>query len=82
MPKKVKKIFKLVFPQKLIKEPVVFTVAKKFNLVPNIRRAKVTKFVGELVLEVDGMEKDIEKGINYLMKNEVIVKPIEGDIID
>jgi ABC-type methionine transport system ATPase subunit len=48
---------KLTFPQELIKEPVVFTMAKKFDVMPNIRRAKVTESVGEVVLELEGRKE-------------------------
>ena len=84
MPKKklVKKMVKLVFPQELIKEPVTFKMAKKYDIIPNIRRARVTDTIGELVLELDGEEKNIEKGIKYLKRFKVDVKPIEGDIVD
>jgi len=83
MPKKklVKKLVKLVFPQNLIKEPVTFRMAKKYDVIPNIRRARVTETVGELVLELDGEEKNVEKGIKYLVKTGVDVKPIGGDIV-
>ncbi|MEO0223761.1 MAG: NIL domain-containing protein [candidate division WOR-3 bacterium] len=77
-----KKLVKLIFPQRLIKEPVTFRMAKKYDIIPNIRRAKVTKTTGELVLELDGEEKNIEKAIKYLLKLGVEVKPIEGDIVD
>lgn len=80
--KSVRKMVKLVFPQELIKEPVTFRMAKKYNIIPNIRRARVTETIGELVLELDGEEKNMEKGIKYLVKMGVDVKPIEGDIID
>lgn len=80
--KSVKKMVKLVFPQELIKEPVTFRMAKKYNIIPNIRRARVTETIGELVLELDGEEKNMEKGIKYLVKMGVDVKPIEGDIVD
>lgn len=84
MPKKklVKKIVKLIFPQQLIKEPVTFKMAKKYDITPNIRRAKVTETIGELILELDGEEKNIEKGIKYLANLGVDIKPIEADIID
>jgi len=84
MPKKklVKKVVKLVFPQELIKEPVAFRMAKKYDIIPNIRRAKVTETVGELVLELEGEEKNVERGIKYLVELGVDVKPIEGDIVD
>ncbi|OGC07966.1 ferredoxin [candidate division WOR-1 bacterium RIFCSPLOWO2_12_FULL_45_9] len=77
-----KKLVKLTFPQKLIKEPVLFTMAKKFDVMPNIRRARVTEKDGEMVLELEGEEKNLEKGTNYLAKTGVIVEPIVGDIVE
>ncbi|MFN3551458.1 MAG: NIL domain-containing protein [Endomicrobiia bacterium] len=80
--KLIKKMVKLVFPERLIKEPVTFKMAKKYDIIPNIRRAKVTKTIGELVLELEGEQKNIEKAIKYLIRLGVSVEPIEGDIID
>ena len=77
-----RKLVKLTFPQNLIKEPVVFTVAKKFDILPNIRRAKVTEEVGEMVLELDGEPKNLEKAVEYLKKAGVIVEPVVGDIVE
>mgnify|MGYP001596547975 CR=1 FL=1 len=77
-----KKLVKLTFPQKLIKEPVIFTMAKKYDVIPNIRRARVTEKIGEMVLELDGEEKNLEQGIAYIKKTGVIVEPIVGDIIE
>ncbi|MFA4967758.1 MAG: NIL domain-containing protein [Candidatus Margulisiibacteriota bacterium] len=82
MAKRAKKLVRLTFPQKLIKEPVIFTMAKKFDVMPNIRRAKVTETVGEMALEIDGEEKKLEKGIAYLTQSGIIVEPIVGDIIE
>jgi ABC-type methionine transport system ATPase subunit len=70
---------KLVFPQELIKEPVIFTMAKKFEVMPNIRRAKVSEGVGEVVLELEGSEKDLEAGIAYLRERGVKVEAVEGE---
>ena len=69
---------KLTFPQDLIKEPVIFTMAKKFEVMPNIRRAKVTETVGEVVLELEGEEKNLEAGIAYLKERGVKVDAPEG----
>ncbi|MDI6731358.1 MAG: NIL domain-containing protein [Candidatus Margulisbacteria bacterium] len=82
MAKKAVKLVKLTFSQKLIKEPVIFTMAQKFDVMPNIRRARVTDKIGEMVLELAGEEKKLEKGIAYLIKVGVIVEPIVGDIIE
>ncbi len=73
---------KLVFPQELIKEPVTFNMAKKFNVTPNIRRANITKTIGEVILELEGEQENIEKGIEYLIKLGVRVEPIVGDIVE
>ena len=78
----VRKLVKLTFPQKLIKEPVIFSVAKKFDVIPNIRRAKITEEIGEVVLELDGEEKNLEKGIDYFKKAGEIVEPVVGDIVE
>jgi len=74
------KRIKLTFPQELIKEPVIFTMAKKFDVMPNIRRARVSDSVGEVVLELEGSEKSLEEGIAYLKERGVKVGPAEGDL--
>jgi ABC-type methionine transport system ATPase subunit len=71
---------KLTFPQDLIKEPVIFTMAKKFDVMPNIRRAKVTESVGEVVLELEGEEKKVEQGIAFLKERGVKIESVEGDV--
>lgn len=73
---------KLTFPQHLIKEPVIFTMAKKYDVMPNIRRARVTETVGEMVLELEGTEKNLKKGIQSLKDQGVVVELVEGDIIE
>jgi ABC-type methionine transport system ATPase subunit len=77
-----KKMVHLIFPQKLIKEPVTFRMAKKFDVIPNIRRANVTETVGELILELEGEQENIDKGIKYLTDIGVKVEPIVGDIVE
>jgi ABC-type methionine transport system ATPase subunit len=77
-----KRRIKLTFPQHLIKEPVIFTMAKKYDVMPNIRRARVTETVGEMVLEIEGEEENLEKGIQSMKKQGIEVELIEGDIIE
>ncbi|MCL4455895.1 MAG: NIL domain-containing protein [Nitrospirae bacterium] len=77
-----KRRVKLTFPQHLIKEPIIFTMAKKYDVMPNIRRARVTDTVGEMVLELDGAEENIENGIKSIREQGVEVELIEGDIIE
>ena len=77
-----KKRIKLTFPQRLIKEPVIFTMAREYNVMPNIRRARVTETVGEMVLELEGTEENLEKGIKFLREQGVDVELVEGDVIE
>jgi len=73
---------RLTFPQHLIKEPVIFTMAKKYDVMPNIRRARVTETVGEMVLELQGTEENLAKGIQSLRDQGINVELVEGDIIE
>ena len=73
---------KLTFPQELIKEPILFTTAKKFDIMPNIRRARVTETVGEIVLELEGTEENINNGSEYMKQQGVAIELIEGDILE
>jgi L-aspartate semialdehyde sulfurtransferase ferredoxin len=77
-----KKKVQLIFPQRLIKKPVIYTMALKYNVVPNVRRAKVTETVGEMVLELDGTKENLEKGIKYLIKQGIKVDPVVGDVLE
>ncbi|KJR40675.1 NIL domain protein [Candidatus Magnetoovum chiemensis] len=77
-----KKRIKLTFPQNLIKEPVIFTIAKRHDIIPNIRRARVTETVGEMILEMDGEERNVEDSIDALRQAGVEVELVEGDIIE
>jgi len=77
-----KRRVKLTFPQHLIKEPVIFTMAKKYDVMPNIRRARVTETVGEMILELNGEEESLEKGIRSLKEQGIEVELVEGDIIE
>lgn len=77
-----KKMVQLIFPQGLIKEPVVYQMALKCHVVPNIRRAKVTETVGEMVLELEGSPADLEQGIAYLKKTGVNVQPVVSDVVE
>jgi ABC-type methionine transport system ATPase subunit len=70
---------KLTFPKDLIKEPVIFTMAKKFDVMPNIRSARVADSKGEMVLELEGPQEQIDEGIAYLRERGVTVEAVQGD---
>lgn len=72
----------LKYPDHLIKEPVLFRMAKEFDVMPNIRRARVTETIGEIVAELDGAPENLERGIQYLEQEGILVEPVEGDIVE
>lgn len=77
-----KRRVRLTFPQSLIKEPVIFTMAKKHDVMPNIRRARITENVGEMVLELDGEEAALDAAVEGLRSQGINVDPVEGDVLE
>ena len=75
------KRIKLTFQPELIKQPVIYQLSQKFNLVTNIRRAEIHDSLGWVVLELEGTEAEIQKGLNWMKEEGVIVDPVQGDII-
>ena len=70
------------FPQKLIKEPIIYTLGQQFNVVTNIRRADVSENRGWVVLEMEGEEAEIERAITWVTKKGVRIDPVVGDIVE
>jgi ABC-type methionine transport system ATPase subunit len=77
-----KKYMKLIFPQHLIKEPVIFTMAKKYNVMPNIRHAIVTETRGEMMLSLEGAEESLMRGLQSLEAQGIVVELLDEAIIE
>jgi len=63
----------LAFPPDMVREPVIYRVAKAHHLVPSIRQARVTEASGEAVLDFSGAEEDVERGLASLAARGVTV---------
>ncbi len=72
---------KLIFGTDLVKEPVIYQLGRKFELVTNIRRADVSRDQGWVLLEVTGEPEELDKGVEYLESRGVKVEPAEGDLV-
>lgn len=72
----------LTFPQGLIKEPVIHRMSKKFDVVFNLRRAKITDKVGEIVLELEGGDDVVRQAEEWLKEQGLKVQPITRDTIE
>jgi hypothetical protein len=67
----------LMFPARLITRPILWQLAKQFELVTNIRQASVTDEIGLVSLELDGEREEIKKAIAWLEENGIKVEPVE-----
>lgn len=72
----------LTFPKELVKEPIVCQLAKKFDILFNIRGSTVTAEMGLVALEIDGERAEVDKAIKWLKEKGVIVEPIEKNVIE
>ncbi len=70
----------LIYPEEMIREPILCMVCKNFDVVLNIRTAKVTQDTGILTVEIDGDSDEIEKAIKFIEEKGVTVQPIEGQV--
>ena len=73
---------KLIFGPSLVKEPVIYQLGRKFEIVTNIRRADVTKDQGWVLLEVSGEPEELDRGVEFLESKGVKVEPAEGDLVE
>lgn len=71
-----RKIF-CTIPQDLIKDPILYTLGNRFNVVPNIRGASVTDEIALLALELEGEEKDLDDAVEFLKERGVKVEDLK-----
>ena len=73
---------KFTFPRGLVKEPVIYQLGHKFQVVTNIRRADVRDDMGWVVLELEGEDAEIQRGLEWVSGTGVRVDPVGGDVIE
>ena len=72
----------LMYPPKLITNPVIWELGKKFPVTTNVRQASVTDEIGIVCLELDGPRSAIKEAIKWLEKNSIKVEPVEINVIE
>jgi ABC-type methionine transport system ATPase subunit len=73
---------KFTFPTDLVTQPIIYQLGQQFNVVTNIRRADVRENMGWVVLEVEGDDGEIERGVSWVSSMGVRVDPVSGDVIE
>ncbi len=74
--------FYLTYSETQIKEPIIYHVGKKFDVVTNIRGASVSDHIGIVALELDGEESVIQEAVRWIASQGVKVEPIQKNVIE
>jgi ABC-type methionine transport system ATPase subunit len=82
MQERVRERYYLTYPSALIKEPILYRLVKKFDLVFNIRGASVSDELGLVAVEFEGPANQVEAAIKWLRQTGVAVEPIEKNVIE
>jgi ABC-type methionine transport system ATPase subunit len=72
----------LMYPPKLITNPVIWELARKFPVVTNVRQASVTDEIGIVCLEIGGERPHVKAAIKWLEKIGIKVEPVEISVIE
>jgi len=72
----------LMYPPRLIKNPVIWELTQKFPVITNVRQASVTDEIGIVCLELDGKRDDIKAAITWLERTGIKVEPVEINVIE
>ena len=70
------------FPETLVDRPLVYEVIKRYDVVPNIRRANVEDHSGWIILELSGEHDACDAAISYLQTEGCTVNRMEGDVVE
>lgn len=74
--------FWLTYPTKLITQPVIWEMTRKFDILFNVRQASVTEEIGILCLEMEAPRERLKKAIHWLEECGVTVEPVEINVIE
>ena len=71
-----KKVF-LTFPQRLIKDPVLYDLVQRFDVKTNIRGASITDEIALVALQLDGSADEISAAVEHLKDQGVQVENLD-----
>jgi hypothetical protein len=77
-----KEKFYLTYPPALVKEPLIYWLGKKFEVITNIRGANISNEMGLVALEIEGAQAEIDRAVAWLRTQGVTVEPIEKNVIE
>jgi ABC-type methionine transport system ATPase subunit len=72
---------RLTFPPGPATEPVIYEIVKRFDVVPNIRRAAIQDHTGWMVCEFGGDDAAVQQAIEWMRSIGVDVSDADGDVV-
>jgi L-aspartate semialdehyde sulfurtransferase ferredoxin len=72
---------RLVFPENLVREPMIARLVREYDVEPNIRRASVEEHSGWIICELDGEAHAIEKSIEWMSSTGIRVENL-NDLVE
>lgn len=72
----------LMFPTRLVTEPVIWELGQKFKVVTNVRQASVTDEIAVVSLSLKGDRAEVKRAISWLEERGVKVEPVEINTIE
>ncbi|PIP01902.1 MAG: FeS-binding protein [Zetaproteobacteria bacterium CG12_big_fil_rev_8_21_14_0_65_54_13] len=72
----------LTFNSDTVCEPIIWKLAKEFDVMTNIRTAEVKESTGLVGLELEGKTDVVDAAVKWLVAQGVHVEPIEQNVIE
>lgn len=57
---------RLTFPAELVRQPIIGQLVRRFDVLPNIRRADVSEDIGWIICELDGDADRVAEAIAWM----------------
>jgi ABC-type methionine transport system ATPase subunit len=73
---------RFTFPEQLIREPIIYSIGHRFQVITNIRMADVDEHTGWVILEIEGEDDEIDRSLAWAEENGVRVDPVTGDVVE
>ncbi len=70
------------FPEALVDRPMLYEIVRRYDVIPNIRRANVEAHAGWVILELSGPQERIDAAVAYLTGLGCAVNRMEGDVLE
>lgn len=72
---------KFTFPPELVTAPIVYQLGQDFGLSATMRRGDISDDHSWVVLDVEGSDEDIDKGLAWVSEKGITVQDLEAEVL-